>query len=98
VDEREGQSSRTLSSNPTHPVLAAPVRPPESGVAAPLVSFGFTVRATDLLNATYEVVLQVQARYFNHTDESDVAVYLMEEVISWANWSPDCPSAPIIPP
>jgi hypothetical protein len=49
----------------------------------------FTVRVTDLLNAAYEVLLQVLARYFNHTDESDaqlatlasVAFVLMEDVV-----------------
>ena len=76
--------------DPTRPVLAAHVRPPESGVAVPLISSRFTVRAVDLLNASYEVALQVLARYFNHTDESDeqlaslahAAVFLMEDVIS----------------
>jgi hypothetical protein len=72
------------------PVLRAHVRPPESGVAVPLISARFTVRVMDLLNATYEVALQVLARYFNHTDESDaqqavladVAFSLMEHAIS----------------
>jgi len=74
----------------TRPVVRAHVRPPESGVAVPLVSSHYTVRVVDLLNAVYEVVLQVLARYFNHTDESeaqlsalaDVAVGLMEEAVS----------------
>ncbi len=74
----------------TRPVLRAHVRPVESGVPIPLISAHFTVRATDLLNAVYEVTLQVLARYFNHTDESDaqldaladVAVGLMEQVIA----------------
>ena len=72
------------------PVLRAHVRPVESGAAVTLISSKFTVRAADLLNATYEVVLQVLARYFNHTDESevqlatlaDVAFYLMEQCVS----------------
>jgi len=72
------------------PVVRAHVRPPESGVAVALISSHFTVRAADLLNAVYEVALQVLARYFNHTDESDaqlstlayVAVMLMEDVIA----------------
>ena len=74
----------------TRPVQAAHVRPVESGVSVALISQPFTVRATDLLNAVYEVALQVLARYFNHTDESDaqlstladVAFYLMENAIS----------------
>ncbi|MEP7361548.1 MAG: ferritin-like domain-containing protein, partial [Chloroflexota bacterium] len=73
----------------TRPVVPAHVRPPESGVSVALISAPFTVRVMDLLNAAYEVVLQVLARYFNHTDESDadlallaeVAMVLMEDVV-----------------
>jgi Ferritin-like len=53
------------------PVLRAHVRPVESGAVVPLISSHFTVRATDLLNATYEVVLQ-----------SDIGFSLMEECVS----------------
>ena len=76
--------------DPTRPVLAAHVRPPESGASVPLISAGFSVRAVDLLNASYEVMLQVLARYFNHTSESDAqlenlaatAFFLMHQVIA----------------
>jgi hypothetical protein len=72
------------------PVVRAHVRPPESGIDVPLISAHFSVRATDLLNAVYEVALQALARYFNHTDESDtqlsvladVAFFLMEDAIA----------------
>jgi hypothetical protein len=72
------------------PVTRAHVRPVESGAAVPLISYRFSVRATDLLNAIYEVVLQVLARYFNHTSETDAqlgaladtAFFLMEDCIS----------------
>jgi hypothetical protein len=58
-------------------------------VSVALISAPFTVRVMDLLNASYEVLLQVLARYFNHTDESDedlqvladVAFFLMEDVV-----------------
>jgi len=74
----------------SRPVVRAHVRPVESGVAVPLISEHFTVRVMDLLNASYEVALQVLARYFNHTEESDeqlavladVAFFLMEDAIS----------------
>ena len=74
----------------TRPVVPAHVRPPESGVQVALISAPFTVRVMDLMNATYEVMLQVLARYFNHTDESDadlaalakVAFFLMEDVVA----------------
>jgi hypothetical protein len=90
LDELVAARQADPTFDPTRPVLAAHVRPPESGVAVPLISYRFTVRTMDLLNASYEVTLLVLARYFNHTDESDaqlatlakVAFYLMEEVIS----------------
>ncbi len=78
------------SFDPTRPVVPAYVRPPESGAAVALISRSFSIRATDLLNAVYEVTLQVLARYFNQTEETeedlavlaDVGVGLMEDVIS----------------
>jgi len=70
---------------PARPVLAACVRAREDGLAVPLISDPFANRCVDLLNAVYEVVLQLLARYFAHTDETpeqlaviaDVAVSLM---------------------
>jgi hypothetical protein len=90
LDEFVAAKAADPSFNPTRPVMAAHVRPPESGASVPLISARFTVRAMDLLNASYEVALQTLARYFNQTDESDkelgtlayVAVMLMEQVIS----------------
>ncbi len=75
---------------PARPVLAANVRPLESGTPVPIVGDPFTVRCVDLLNAVYEVQLQLLSRYFAHSDESDaqlatlaeVAVELMEEVVA----------------
>src|SRR5258706_6282987 len=70
----------------TRPVLAASVRPPDNGETVPIITDLFTIRCMDLLNAVYEVLLQVLARYFAHTDETDeqlgtladLAVGLME--------------------
>jgi hypothetical protein len=70
---------------PSRPVLAAIVRPREDGLPVPLITDHFTNRVADLLNAVYEVLLQILARYFAHTDETpeqlqvlaDVAVALM---------------------
>jgi hypothetical protein len=75
---------------PARPVLAASVRPPDSGVDVPLISAAFSVRCVDLMNAVYEVLLQLLSRYFAHTDESDaqlkelaeVAVEIMEEAVA----------------
>ena len=55
----------------------------------PLINESFTNRSVDLLNAVYEVILQLLARYFAHTDETDdqlgvlaeVAVGLMKNVV-----------------
>jgi hypothetical protein len=70
---------------PARPVLATCVREREDGLPVPLISDPFTSRCVDLLNAVYEVLLQLLARYFAHTDETedqlavlaDVAVTLM---------------------
>jgi hypothetical protein len=74
---------------PSRPVLAALVREREDGLEMPLIDDPFTSRGVDLLNAGYEVILQVLARYFAHTDETDdqldvlaqVAMGLMRNVI-----------------
>jgi hypothetical protein len=70
---------------PSRPVLASIVREREDGIAVPLITDPFSNRVGDLMNAVYEVLLQILSRYFAHTDESsdqrqvlaDVAVALM---------------------
>ena len=77
------------SFEPSRSVLAAAVREREDGAPVPLISDAFTARCVDLMNAVYEVILQLLARYFAHTDESDdqlgvlanVAVGLMRLVV-----------------
>ena len=74
---------------PARPVVAANVRPQPTGVAVPLITDPGTTRCMDLLNVSYEVLLQLLSRYFAHTDESpdqlgvlaDVAVGLMYAAI-----------------
>jgi hypothetical protein len=74
---------------PARPVLAACVRQREDGLPVPIITDPFTSRCVDLLNAVYEVVLQLLARYFAHTDETedhlgvlaDVSVGLMKTVV-----------------
>jgi hypothetical protein len=56
---------------PARPVLAACVREREDGIPVPIITDPFTARCVDLLNAVYEVILQLLARYFAHTDETD---------------------------
>jgi hypothetical protein len=74
---------------PSRPVLAVAVRDREDGAPVPIIDDPFTSRSVDLLNAVYEVILQVLARYFAHTDETDdqldvlarVAMGLMRDVV-----------------
>jgi hypothetical protein len=65
---------------PARPVLAALVRPREDGVPMPLLTDPFTSRSVDLLNAVYEVILQLLARYFAHTDETDDQLGVLADV------------------
>jgi len=65
---------------PARPVLAAVVREREDGVAMPIIADHFASRATDLLNAVYEVILQLLARYFAHTDETDDQLQVLADV------------------
>jgi len=90
LDQLESALEADPTFEPSRPVLAAAVRPSESGVSVPLISRPFTVRCVDLFNAVYEVVLELLSRYFAHADESDeqlatlasVAVELMEDALA----------------
>jgi len=62
------------------PVLAACVREREDGIPVPLITDPFANRCVDLLNAVYEVLLQLLARYFAHTDERDDQLGVLAEV------------------
>jgi len=74
---------------PARPVLAACVREREDGVPVPIITDPFASRCADLLNAVYEVILQLLARHFAHTDETEdqlgvlarVAIGLMQNVV-----------------
>jgi hypothetical protein len=65
---------------PARPVLASCVREREDGLAVPLITDPFTNRCVDLLNAVYEVILQVLARYFTHSDETDDKLAVLADV------------------
>jgi hypothetical protein len=74
---------------PTRPVILAHVRPLATGQEVAIIGHAFTARCADLLNATYELILQLLVRYFAHTDETpeqlrtlaEVAVALMKLVV-----------------
>jgi hypothetical protein len=65
---------------PARPVLAANVRPPESGADVPLIGDEFTARVVDLFNVAYEVLLQLLYRFFAHTEETDAQLSLLAEI------------------
>ncbi|MEO8469475.1 MAG: ferritin-like protein [Chloroflexota bacterium] len=71
LDEYLAMRAEDPGFEPARPVLMACVRPPEDGSAVPIISDPFTSRCTDLLNAVNEVLLQLLARYFAHTDETE---------------------------
>jgi len=57
--------------DPVRPVIAANVRPPQRDVEVPLITDPLTSRVADLFNVGQEILLQVFARYFEHTEETD---------------------------
>lgn len=65
---------------PARRVVAANVRPQATGVPMPLISDPGTTRAMDLLNVSYEVLLQLLSRYFAHTDESPEQLEVLADV------------------
>jgi Ferritin-like len=80
LDEYLAMRADDPSFEPARPVLAACVRPREDGLAVPLITDPFTSRCMDLLNAVYEVLLQLLARYFAHTDETEAQLAVLADV------------------
>jgi Ferritin-like len=65
--------------DPVRPVLVYTVRPGEHDTT-PLITDAVTARCTNLFNVGYEILLQVLARYFAHTEESDAQLDTLAEV------------------
>jgi hypothetical protein len=80
LDEYLAMKAADPAFEPTRPVVAANVRPQSAGVAVPLITDPGTTRAMDLLNVSYEVVLQLLARYFAHTDETPEQLQVLADV------------------
>src|SRR4029453_4436870 len=112
LDEYLDLRAADPSFEPARPAVMANVRPQATGVAVPLITDPGTTRAMDLLNVTYEVLLQLLSRYFAHTDESpeqlevlaDVSVGLMYgaikplgTVVTTLPVGPDLPGGPAGP-
>jgi len=68
------------SFEPARPVVAANVRQQATGVPMPLITDPGTTRCMDLLNVTYEVLLQLLSRYFAHTDETPAQLQVLADV------------------
>jgi hypothetical protein len=80
LDEYLAARAADPAFDPVRPVLPAVVRPPESGADVPLITDAFANRCVDLFNATYEILLQLLARYFAHTDETDEQLQVLSDV------------------
>jgi hypothetical protein len=65
---------------PSRPVVAANVRQQATGMAMPLITDPGTTRCMDLLNVTYEVLLQLLSRYFAHTDETPEQLQVLADI------------------
>ncbi len=80
LDEYLAAREADPSFDPVRPVLPAVVRPLESGAPVPLITDAFSNRCVDLLNAVYEILLELLARYFAHTDETDEQLAVLADV------------------
>jgi hypothetical protein len=65
---------------PARPVIAANVRPQATGASMPLITDPGTMRCMDLLNVSYEILLQLLSRYFAHTDETPEQLAVLADV------------------
>ena len=65
---------------PARAVVMANVRPQPTGVVVPLITDAGTTRCMDLLNVTYEVLLQLLSRYFAHADETPEQLQVLADV------------------
>jgi len=80
LDEYREMRAADPTFEPTRPVVAANVRPQPTGIVVPLITDPGTARAMDLLNVSYEVLLQLLSRYFAHTDETPEQLAVLAEV------------------
>jgi hypothetical protein len=80
LDEFTAMRAADPSFEPARPVVASCVREPETGMAIPIITDAFTNRCMDLLNAVYEVLLQLLSRYFAHTDETEEQLAVLADV------------------
>lgn len=80
LDEYLAMREADQTFEPTRPVIAANVRPPENGNEVPLCGLHATAKAVDLFNVSYEILLQLLYRFFAHTEETDKQLMTLADV------------------
>ncbi len=72
---------------PARPVLSAYLRRPPDVAEATVIEDSLTRRVADLFNAVYEVILQLQSRYFVHHGETPEEVETLARTVKHLmNW------------
>jgi len=71
LEEYRGMLAANPAADPVRPVMFAAVRRGERDASIPLIGDRVTSLCMDLLNVSYEILLQILERYFAHTEETD---------------------------
>src|SRR5262249_26994990 len=71
LDEYREMTTANSAFEPARPVMFATVRASEHDDSVPRISDPVTAGCDDLCNVSYEILLQVLARFFAHTEETD---------------------------
>jgi len=71
LEEYREMSTANPNFQPARPVIFATVRPSEHDESVPRIGGRIAVGCDDLFNVSYEILLQMLARFFGHTEETD---------------------------
>jgi hypothetical protein len=71
LDEYRQMTAANPDFQPARPVVFATVRTPEHDESVPRIDDRITAGCADLCDVSYEILLQVLARFFGHTEETD---------------------------
>lgn len=71
LDEYRQMTTANPDFEPARPVIFATVRPSEHDESVPRIGDRITAGCGDLFNVSYEILLQMLARFFGHTEETD---------------------------
>ena len=71
LDEYRQLTAANPDFQPARPVIFATVRTSEHDESVPRIDDRITAGCADLCNVSYEILLQVLARFFGHTEETD---------------------------